>query len=205
MNSKTQISALLLLLSACAPKLTEDPNDVEQVFDSAVSTLTMEDGSFETTVAALSDQEWVAFSFDTGKEVFASSELEKSREWDLRFLRFNIRINSGVSGPGEVELASFVGAKYEDIIKAPGGGYLEDREDLDEDGDHDLAFRESNESSDNGWFKYDPRFHTVTPADVVYIVHAMNGIFYKMEFVGYYDENGEGGFPRFRWTVIGSP
>lgn len=205
MKTKTQISALLLLVSACAPKLTEDPNDVEQVFDSAVSTLTMEDGSFDTTVAALDDKVWIAFSFDSGKEVFASTELEKSREWDLRFSRFNIRINGGVSGPGEVEIAQLSGANYDDITKAPGGGYLSDRQDLDRDGDQNLAFREPNESSDNGWFKYEPRFHTVTPADLVYIVHAMNGVFYKLEFLGYYDENGEGGFPRFRWTVIGSP
>jgi hypothetical protein len=193
----------LLFVSACAPNLAESPDDVELLIDSAVSTLRAEDGSFETTVAAIYDQEWIAFSFDTTKQVLA--DLENSRDWDLRFNRFNIRVNSGVSGIGEVEIAKIDTPDFEPITKAPSSGYFTDEADKNGDGNQDLIFRRENSDSVNGWFKYDLRFHTVTPAKVVYIVHAMNGTFYKLQFVGYYDKNGEGGFPRFRWTPIGSP
>src|SRR5688572_14608193 len=194
---------LLLCLSACAPKLAEDPNDVEKTSDT-VRTLLMEDGSFDTTIDATQEELWVAFSLDSGEEVFVVDQ-EKSRDWDLRFSRFNIRINSGVSGIGEVEVAVLQGAEYDSVIKAPAGEYFVDESDLDMDGDQDLAFRRPNDFSTNGWFEYDPRWHTVTPAEIVYVVHAMNGIFYKLEILDYYDENKEGGYPRFRWTVIGSP
>lgn len=202
---KAKLLALLYFgsVAACAPKLAESPDDVEQIIDTAVTTLRAEDGSFETTVAAISDQVWIGFSFDTTGEILG--DLENSRDWDLRFNRFNIRVNSGVSGIGEVEVAVLETKNYPPIAKAPTGQYFTDEDDKNGDGNEDLIFRRENSSSTNGWFKYDLRFHTVTPADVVYVVQAMNGTFYKVQFLGYYDDHGEGGFPRFRWTPIGSP
>jgi hypothetical protein len=201
MKALATISSLWIM-TACAPLLTEAEVDMPLEEEKSVITTQSGTGMFETMVAAIKDDAWVHFSFDTGQEVVLFDSFA-SNDWDLRFSRFNIRVNGGVSGPGDVEAGIMAKVPYDNVREVPAIEYKADGPDQDGDGDEDLVFREANESSTNGWFEYEPRFHTVSPADVSYIVKATNGTVYKMEVTAYYDENGEGGFPKFRWAPIG--
>ncbi|MCK6546411.1 HmuY family protein [Myxococcota bacterium] len=198
-----RLSVLLALaLSGCAADLVEAPEG--EPIEFSVKTERADDGSFSTIVSALDDQLAVHFSFDTGGEVFVVDP-KTSRDWDLSFARFNIRSNGGVSGPGGVRVALLPHVAYDAITKAPDGEWITDGPDGDGDGDDELAFRRPNEASENGWFEYESRFHTVSAADITYVVQATNGTYYKLELTGYYDEFGEGGYPQFHWAPIGAP
>ncbi len=50
---------------------------------------------------------WTYFSFDSGEVVLSDEEALSSTEWDLGFKRFNIKSNSGPSGPGSVTSVDF--------------------------------------------------------------------------------------------------
>lgn len=50
---------------------------------------------------------WTYFSFDDGEVVLSDEEALASTAWDLGFKRFNIKSNSGPSGPGDVTSVDF--------------------------------------------------------------------------------------------------
>lgn len=192
-------------MGACAPRLRENANDVDPNLESKVVTeRDAETGLLSTRVAAVDSEAWIYFSFETADQAYVIDSAH-DRGWDLRMSRFNIRVNGGVSGPGHVEVAPLSRVRLDDILIAPSTGYFTDEDDQDGDGREELVFRRKNEASENGWFEYDDRFHTVKPAEISYVVHAMNETYYKLAFRGFYDENGEGGFVRFSWAAIASP
>lgn len=191
----------LLSLAGCSADLVEAPEDETLTF--AVKTERADDGSFSTTVAAIDDMLPVYFSFESGGEAFVVDP-RASHAWDLSFARFNIRANGGVSGPGGVAVALLPHVAYEAVTRAPEVEFIVDGPDANGDGRDELAFRRPHAASENGWFNYDGRFHTVSAADITYVVRATNRVHYKLELLGYYDEFGEGGYPQFRWTPIGA-
>lgn len=201
-------SVWAMSLAACAPALVEPLEESDasvEPTDSAVITTDNDDGTWTSLVLALSSEEWIYFTFaDGGREVLVEDH-ETSLEWDLRASRFNVRVNGGISGPGTVGAHCVDNLSFDSIRRAPAGEYYADAPDGNGDEIPDLAFRRPNAKSRDGWFHYDPRFHTVTPADVSYVVRAMSGDYYKLEFLSFYDDNGEGGYLRFRWAPVPAP
>jgi len=165
--SRPATRALTAFLSACAPDLSGelDPGPPPSLPPDGV------------LVDATSETEEVGFDLDAGAEVETTDPA-----WDLSFLRFNVRLNGGVSGPGTVDAAVLTGVAYEDVVAPPDTGFATDAPDANDDGIDELVFA--------GWYTYDIVDHTLTPADVVYVVHSTEGAAHKLAFLSYYDQAG---------------
>lgn len=155
------------------------------------------DGSTTTTVDASSESEWVYFSFAGGHVEPAAPE--SSSDWDLAFQRFTIRVNGGVSGPGQVEIAFADGADF-DAFTAPADGWVTDEADGNDDGVPEYAFSVVG----GGWYDYNPSTHVLTAKDRVYAIRKAGGSVARLSIVDYYDEHGSSGHPSFRWAPMAS-
>lgn len=144
-----------------------------------------------TTIDARNDSDMVKLNMLT-REV-------DSQEWHLGFRRFQIYLNSGDSGPGEVALTWVDDAVFEDLTVAPSGTYFVDRDDeVDEFGQNfGLAIQR-----DGGWYDYDQSTHTLSPRERVFFVYLEEEEFLKLEFLDYYDQAGTSGFLSFRWAFV---
>jgi hypothetical protein len=154
-----------------------------------------------TRVKATHEEMWVFFDFDTMEAVEPATP-ETSDLWDLGFRRFHIKLNGGVSGTGGMEVALLAGVAFADVTQAPADGYVSDAPD-DEDVDLDPEYVMSN--GDTAWFDYSPMTHVLTPRDHVYVVRSVEGRYYKMQLLGYYDDAGSPAYPRFQWSQIPGP
>ena len=128
-------------------------------------------------IDATSETVEVGFDLDAGAIVDLADPA-----WDLSFLRYFVRLNGGVSGPGPVEAASLPGVAYDDVAVAPETGFATDAPDANGDGVDELVL--------GGWYTYDLVEHTLAPADVVYVVRSTEGSDHKLAFLSYYDEAG---------------
>ncbi|MDR1715884.1 MAG: hypothetical protein LBS20_08560 [Prevotella sp.] len=86
-------------------------------------------GIKEVKFEAQSYTEWTYFSFDKGDFVTVDQEkYADNSNWDLGFLRFNIRTNGGLSGKGQGAVLSTDKKKFEDVATVPSSGFIEDSE-----------------------------------------------------------------------------
>lgn len=158
------------------------------------------DGVVASRVNATDQSSWVYFQFAGAKEV-TPQDPQNSSEWDLALLRYQIKVNGGISGSGGVEVALVSGTPFSALSQAPGSGYVTDQIDgSDEDTDPDYAFVQR-----GTWYNYNPMTHILTPKDEVYIVRATSGTYYKLQMTGYYDSAGSSGYPAFRWQMTAAP
>ena len=44
-----------------------------------------------------------------------------------------------------------------------------------------------------GWYDYDFMTHTLSPADMLYFLRAVDGTYYWLRFLDYYDNDGTSG------------
>lgn len=149
-------------------------------------------GAVQSTTVDVSGGSEVYFSLNSGEEVIPSDPAS-SNDWDLHFSGYAIRLNGGLSGPGEAgAIPSFLsGLSFEDITTAneAGGHYFTDRA--------GSAF-----STDGGeWYSYDSTTHVLSSKNHVYVIDTELGLI-KMQILNYYREV-EGipmsGFITFRW------
>lgn len=158
------------------------------------------DGVTQVRINSSDESKWLYFSFSFGRLV-EPSDAANSTDWDLGFQRFKVKSNSGISGKGGVEVAILEGASFDSLQEAPREGYHTDKDDGDdEDSDPDYAFL-----INNTWYAYNPVEHTLKPRDRVYVLKSAEGQYYKLQFLSYYDENGNSGFPTFKWAKIKAP
>ena len=114
---------------------------------------------------------------------------ETTASWDLAFNRYHGKANGGVSGVGDVAVATLEGADFDAVTTAPAAGYTSDGDEL----------------ALGGWYAYDMTTHALHPADVVYVVRAVTGDYFKLKFTSYYDASSASGFPTFRWAPVDPP
>ena len=208
-----QLCLLVLtgLLCGCGAKLVakggpdeagyEAQGSVEDTEPSLINTIDNEDGTFTSIVDAMNYDNWVLFSFATQTEVLPSGEPSTSSEWDLGFKRYDIILNSGISGPGETMVAAVVEEDFESMTKAPLTNYLPDLEDSDdEDEDPDYGFSQA-----GTWYDYNSADHTLTPKDIVFIVRTGTGRYYKIKIEDYYNEVGDSGVFTLTWGELDAP
>ncbi|MDD9934672.1 MAG: HmuY family protein [Myxococcales bacterium] len=193
-------AALMLgatLALGCAAELgTSDGDEQDPPAAGGITTVDNGDGTYTTLVDASDGEAWLTFDFESGERV-----LEGDEAWDLGFQRFEIKSNGGISGDGRVVVAALAGADFEALERAPGGEYVEDAADGDdEDEDPDYAFLVG-----DGWYSYDPTDHTLSPQDVLYVVRTVEQGYFKLQMLDYYDEAGSSGFPRFLWAEVDAP
>ena len=135
------------------------------------------------TVDGNDNEIWVYLNLETGAEVTPSSP-DDDPSWDRsNDSKFERMVESQVR---EAAIAKLAETDFDSLTVAPAGEYLSDAEDSDDsDADPDYVFL-----GETPWYDYDLANHTLSPADVVYVVRGVSGDYYKVKMVGYYDEAG---------------
>lgn len=119
------------------------------------------------------------FDLEEGKVVDDAS----TSHWDIAFDNTSVLVNSGISGPGQVE-AQIVEGAFDDILSAPEEGYRMDTE-------AELAVPSGDES---GWYNYtgmdsQPN-HAILPIPGrVIVIHTSEGNYAKVEILSWYKGN----------------
>ena len=132
----------------------------------------------------------------TKAEVFPEDPTDSS-EWDLGFKRFEILTNGGVNGTGGMEGIKVEGQDWDSFTVAPSGEYFTDQP-AGEDDYYALYVM-------NDWFDYDSTTHILTPYESFYAIKAVDGQYYKVRVLDYYDEYGTSGHFQIEWETIDSP
>lgn len=146
------------------------------------------------TIDATSKEEWIYFAFATGSVVDVE-DAATSDAWDIGFQRTQVKLNGGVSGPGEGSVVMLTETTFEAVTTAPTDGYRADTADT-------LAIVPQ---SEKGWYLYTgPPTHWILPLeDRVFVVKAADGTFAKLRFIGYYKDNEnkqDSGFVTFEYV-----
>jgi hypothetical protein len=103
--------------------------------------------------------------------------------WDLRFRRFEVALNGGVSGGGGVEVTWLAGVPFDQVLDVPvDATWVTDEPDADGDGTPEHALID--------WYDYDEDTHELSPADRTYVVRTTEGVPYRLAFEAYYDASG---------------
>jgi len=182
-----QLIILAVLLSACSPDSSTSPPR-----DPSLRTEADPEGEGFVTIVETGDrysQTRIYFRFDDGGERFPLSP-ESSTDWDLSFRFAWIEINGGVNGPGGMELLYLDFADYNELSQAPAGDYLTDSEEL-------LAF-----DAGQGWYHYTPGTEEWFINDRLYVLRTVDGRYYKLKIISFFDEQGLPGRLEFRWAEI---
>ena len=150
-------------------------------------------GDVRSATVEVSGGREVYFSLTSGEAV-TPSDPAGSMDWDLHFSGYVIRVNGGISGPGQGGAfpAYQTGQAFDEIDKAMGFGYFADRA--------GSAF-----STETGeWYSYDSTTHLLSTRNHVYVIDTGDGL-YKMQLLNFYQEV-EGapvsGFITFRWRPL---
>jgi hypothetical protein len=146
---------------------------------------------------ASSQTDWVYFNLTRGGVVKVTDE-QTSRDWDIAFKRFSIKLNGGVSGTGGAE-AVVLKEAFDSVSQAPASGFVSDApdgEDTDTEADYLLS------TGDSGWYDYDPNSHTLTARSQVYVVRAVDDNVFKLAVQGYYNDAGSSGYPVIRYQPL---
>lgn len=184
------------LAAGCADPIDHARPDAGAPEDAATAgkvttTRNVADGTYTTVVDASSMTDWIHADLELGAEAPVTSP------WDLRFQRFHISTNGGVTGSGGVEVAAITGTAFAAVTTAPTTGYLADAADGDADGTPDYAFERG-----DGWYDYDPATHLLSPRPIVWVVRTAGGATLKLEIVRYYDAAGTSGWFTLHWGPL---
>ncbi|ACF13473.1 hypothetical protein Ctha_1008 [Chloroherpeton thalassium ATCC 35110] len=159
--------------------------------DDDAGSATTESESATMLIDATSYSHWVYFSFETGDSV-QISDPKTSDEWDLAFMRYYLRTNSGSSGnalggiynAGKVELSS--------VTEAPESGYVVD--DSISVVDHSTYTYTNIAASSElaGWMSFDTESMPPEPiySDSIYVVKTGQGKYAKIHLKDYYGGDG---------------
>ncbi len=179
---------IVLAMSACdTGEQMESDSDSATGSTGDTDTLDLSD----VIIDARDDEAWVYYDLESGQEVEPSNP-EDSPTWDLAFQRFNIAVNGGTSGSGDVAVALVDGQALEDVGEPPADGYVTDNvvdapEDMETTPGY--AFDE--------WYDYNPSNHVLTPRERVYVVRTVEGNYFKLQLTDYYDQAGTSGYVHF--------
>jgi hypothetical protein len=138
------------------------------------------DGVFEVVVNAREGVSHVDLGDATA---FQPAQVAEAGPWELGFERYFFSVNGGTSGPGGVEAARVEGVTFDALLAPPADGWTTDSDDG---------------SALEDWYVYDSVNHVLYAAEVVYALRAPDGATWKVQFLSYYDEVGNTGFPSFR-------
>jgi len=196
---------IALAVCACEPKLPDGwpkipgPVVTEEGCHSdgglGYVTFTPDGGGHYVVLDSMSPERWAAIDLDAPAEVPFECD-----GWDLAFQRFHIRARGGASGDGGVSI-SFTDAGYGQVTRAPGGPWLVDLPDSDDENmDLDTVLDKA-----AVWYEYEPRFHSLTPRALTYVVRTDRGGYVKLKFDGYYDRSGTPAWFRLRFAPVLPP
>jgi hypothetical protein len=121
-----------------------------------------------------------------GKKVAITDvQARDSKDWDIAFKRWQIKINSGDSGPGGVTTAVVKGKELPDVSAAPASGYVED-DYLDPDCMVVLDSIGGLATAMSDWYEYNNM--KLAPRKDTYVLKRRDGMgSIKLQVTGYYD------------------
>ncbi len=136
------------------------------------------------------------FSFEEGIVDRADSATDK---WDIAFQMTTIRLNSGVSGPGNVQ-GQIVEGLYQDLTTFPESGYQ-----VDTDTSFALGIGDR-----RSWYTYDSDNRVINPTSGKIITLKLDeGTWVKMEILSYYKgmpttptQNDKARYYTFRYQIV---
>jgi hypothetical protein len=175
--------------------ITEDapPSDAGTLVPTGpVTTGRNADGTFTTIVDATAAPAWTYLDFGT------RAQASEAGPWDLRYQRFHISANGGVTGAGGVEVAPVAAGSLAEVTAVPAAGWITDAPDGDDANlEPDYAFEQG-----NGWYAYDIQTHVLKPRPLVWVVRTRGGAAIKLSIERYYDAVGTPGWITFRWGTL---
>jgi hypothetical protein len=182
----TRPLALLPLCGACLPDIshTLDPGPPPSEPPVVVVVDTADTGTAplpvaEITMDATDYELWVGLDLDT----FDPAADPEGTTWDLRFRRFEVALDGGVSGSGGVEVTALDEVPFDEVLQVAAGAlFVTDEPDADGDGVPEYALAD--------WYLYDEATHRLDPAPRTYVVRTTDDALYRLAFEAYYDENG---------------
>lgn len=199
-------------LAGCAPSLTgvntgtdtqtntDTQNGTGTQTETSRVTTTTGNGVSSTVVDATRADAWTYVSLATGKEVSPATP-ESDNTWDIAFQASTIKTNGGIHGNAGGSAARLENTDFDSLTTAPTSGYATDAADSEDSGTApDTAFLVN-----GGWYSYNTTTHVITPKDVVFVVHAANGKYYKVKITNYYDAAGTPRFISYKSAEIASP
>jgi len=178
---------------ACAHISTNDPTS-----DSDCDQPRADEGTI-VMFDARDDEAWVYFDVETDSIVERQTP-ENSGEWDLGLLRFNVSVNGGTSGAGGVEVAVLRDVAFADVNIAPTTGYVTDNA---ANGPADMETMPG--FAFDLWYDYDISRHVLEPTGAVYVVRTVEGSYFKVEVLDYYDGAGSPGYLTLLWDPVDPP
>lgn len=181
----------IITLTGCFE--TIEPNNPDAQLDAGkVTTTRSADGTYMTVIDSTSATEWTHADFESGMQAAPTAA------WDLRFQRFHISTNGGVSGDGGVQIASIKDVPFAQVTSPPTTGWISDAPDgEDVNTDPEYAFEQG-----EGWYDYNPMTHVVMPKPLVWIVKTNGGATVKLEITKYYDDAGTAGWLTLHWSPM---
>ena len=174
-----------------------DASTADEV-ESKITNFPQDDDVILTLANATDNEEWVYFDFETQSQVYPSNAID-SDDWDIAFRRYRVKLNGGYYGTGKVIASAIDDVTLSEVAEAPSDNWKSDGVDLEDDEDF------LPEEVLSSWFNYDVSTHILTPKVRVYTVRSVEGAFFKLEFAGYYDQNGDSGNPSIRWATVAAP
>ena len=134
---------------------------------------------------ATSQEDWVYMNLDD------PSAEDQRAGWDLRFRRQRVLVN----GDAGASVAIVDGKGITEVTSPPDGEYLTDA------GEKETEQAFSRRGEDH-WYDYDISVHKLSPKERTYVIESDDGVFYKLQYTGYYDDEGESGWPTFYWDTF---
>lgn len=187
---------VILVLTGCAEDLSDELADDDGGEEGGGAQIEHvdEDGVVRTIIDATSEEAWVWLDLESRAQVDIA-EPQTSDAWDLGFLRYNIAIDGGVSGPGGMEGVILEDVHLDDVDEVPSGPWVSDLADSEDHGDDpDYVTKD--------WYDYDFTTHVLSPKAIVYVVRSVEGNAFAFEVVEYYDDAGASGWLQIRWKPL---
>ncbi len=189
-------AGLVLALGACTPVLSGDDAGED---GPPVVIEDNGDGSSTVIIDGRDEKAWVYLDLEALMQVEPISA-EDSTLWDVGLLRFNVKANSGTSGSQDVGVALVEGTPFETLEQAPADGYGVDEvtvgpEDMEPEPGYAFDL----------WYDYDMDAHTLEARDVVYVVRTVEGNYFKVQMLDYYNDAGTAGYVKFKLGQLAAP
>lgn len=128
-------------------------------------------------------------------------QAQTSTSWDIAFKRWQIKINSGDSGPGGVTVARIPHKDLAQVTAAPAGGYDADHY-LDENCKLQTDPINGLGTALSDWYEYESGTNRLLPKDEVLVLTRRDGKGHiKLKLTGYY-KGTEGAHYSLSWSSL---
>lgn len=193
---KIKFLSIALLLVGVAMFSTSCEKNEPQKDNSTTYTLSRKTGY---------SNDWIYFSFSTGKEVTGITEKNKTErlDWDIAFNVNNMRTNSGKSGKGKGGAIALKETDLSKVATAPTTGYEVDKDIYIT---KDLSTMPPPQMKSTGnqvlakaiTFDGPPPRYTIEKN--VFVIKTADGKYAKIKFSSFYNKEGKSGYVSFKYV-----